>query len=260
MNIKLVRDHGVGSSFTKFKREFGVPENSPFCINFASAVYFIATYHTRDETSSTYKLIHDVINTHRPDVVLIEGVSFKKGANVPLGGWSGESHYASTVASQCRIDYFGGEPNDEEINKKLISQFNKSDIMGMYFMREYKYAYMTVKEPKEKFLADFYVNAHRYITCRGWNHETWFARTFNKTFRWGSFLGYSSPSLKKDAPITCKIAASVSKLRDIYCAELIKDFIAKNKKVVVVMGMNHAYAQFPALDDALGNISIILPR
>jgi hypothetical protein len=256
----LVRDHGVGVKFNKFASDVGAAGQQAFCLNFANTIYFVAVSHTIDANSDTFLLIRKIITEEKPDVVLVEGVGNERGLNPPLGNWSGESYFATTVASANHIDYMGMEPSDNEVNKKLMTSYKKSDIIGMYFMRDYRYACKIAKKQKDEFITNFYqIYPKLGVTCKNWNHKEWFRDAFDKIFRYGAFLEYGASSTEKDAPITSKIAAAASRVRDIYCVKTIDELLGTKKKIVVIMGKNHAYAQFLALNNTFKLVATILP-
>jgi hypothetical protein len=264
-NISLLTDHGVDGSFDKWMKSNKMKLNDPVCLRFDTNkgfLIYIGSLHTTDEKSSTYDLIKNVIKKSKPEIVVIEGLRYSDGLNSNISDFQGEGKYAGDLARSLKIDYIGIEEDNRIMLKELSGHFKISDIYGYIFMQVYKYVYKTMKSRNiQDTLNDFdYVKTtlldkifDNYDECANWKHDQWFKKTFNKPFKYGSYLEYSSPYCSpKDAKITQLISCKYSRLRDERNIKNLYKIINKYKKVVYVMGRNHVYADKNVLIDSFG--------
>lgn len=247
-NIDLLRDHGTfNNTFYKWKKMNGFNIKDPLCIRYHTKnleLFYIGTKHTNDKKSNTFKLIKQTIEECKPNLVIIEGIPFVEGINFDLEGFNGEGYYAACLSKKLKIPYCGIEPLDRTLMSKLKTKYKIEDINGFLFLRMYKYFYKTLNSSKEHFFNSF---IERYPKLKIENILKWFEHTFIKLFKYGKYTEYSSPY--ENGVITQQIGFHNNKLRDQYNMVKLCQMIKKHKRVVYVIGENHAYADYPVLVD-----------
>lgn len=251
----LLRDHGVGGKFSKWMDEMKL-DCLPFALHYADEkknVIMVASSHTTDKTSNTFKLVKQIILHFKPQLVMIEGVKFSKGMSPPIKGYVGECAYAASLVDK----YIGLEGSEDDIIKVLSKKYKISDIFGTLALRDHKYSYRTRKESKKQFFSslDKYLMPYllRLFPATKWNLEEWFLDAFKKPFKYGSHLEYASPYNGRDSVITQKIAAEISMSRDKFALDAIYKMISKYNTIVIIYGANHAYALKDVLCDTFEN-------
>lgn len=97
----------------------------------------------------------------KPQIIVIEGVSFNKHLNPILYNFVGEGAFAVENGKRYGCDYVGIE---EVIINELSKKYKKNDILGYDFMRTSKLYYKTFKKSKNDLLKDLI--SYDYSKCR----------------------------------------------------------------------------------------------
>lgn len=255
-DLSILRGHGTDGEFIDWKRGHSLLINEPFCLIFSKGnknLYYVGTIHTNDTNSPTFKLIHKIIMRYNPHILLLEGLLHNKGIN-PDVNLTGEGGYAMQLAQRKNIKYLGVEMDESDLIKSLAKKHGVDNVCGYCFLRMHKYCYKTLHTSKEDFLAAFESEkiflSHLFNVSV--NPEVWYKQTFDKEFKYGKHIEYSSPYEGDDAVITQQIAADHSAARDANNIQYVYDAINTYNSVMLIMGQNHIYADLRVLQKSFG--------
>lgn len=256
-NISLLRDHGVyRGKYSRFKLKHKLKLLEPYIVKFTKDdinINYIATNHTIDKKSKTFKLIKKLIN-NKIDLVIIEGLPFKYGINPQdINYGPSEIQHALSLSLKHKVNFSGVEPTDNQIYKNLLKlKFSKNDIILWECLRMYKIYYRDGFSKE-----DFYNECNvlipfvsknikniKKIKNEQFNFDNYYEKTFNIKFNYGKTdLEISSPNIKGN--ITNKISHHNSLFRDAEIMQNTYKLINRGyKNIVIIYGQNHLYAQF----------------
>lgn len=260
-DLKLLRDHGVsGNRFHNLKKKYGISYNDPFCMKFENKkkkLYYIASIHTNDPKSRTFRLIKNIIN--KVEFVIVEGINFEWGLSPDVGRRKGEMKYATTLAIDNRIPFSGVEPSDKYIYKRLIDDgIKKKDIVLFEILREYK-VFCKNGYTEEQFYEHIKKNVFPYLRkmlkfgkFEKFNFHKYFEKRIGEKFIYCKIdLEISSPN-KNGKYITNRISAENNFIRD---AEIIKNlykYLNQYDNILFIYGQNHYYAHLKILEKTFG--------
>lgn len=263
-NLKKLRDHGTDGSFLKWKKKLGFKISDPFCLQFHNSdksLFYIGAKHTIDSNSLTYKYIKYVIdNLREPEIVLLEGIPFEYGLNPDISYFQGEGLYAAELARKNQIPYAGIEVNEKKILEKMSEIYDIDDIYGFIYLRAHKYYFRTFGKNEMELDTDFQHNKKKFLDqifdYNLWDPKIWFQKVFGKKFKYGKDLEFAAPYTNSKI-ITQQISSDYAKERDKENLINLYKYINTYNKICLIMGENHAYADFPVLIDTFKNFKIL---
>lgn len=255
-NIDLLKDHGVGGDYEKWKKKNNI--TSPYCLSFKKdnkIFNYIGALHTNDENSDTFRFIKKIIKRYKPMLIVIEGIPFHKGINPDINYFQGEGMYSVNLGKKYGAKYIGVEGSEVDIVSELSNKYSREDILGYDFLRTHKYFYKTMGSSKKKFMSVF--KKYNIFGDKNFNPVEWFENRFGKKFKYGSFLEYASPYNGPDAVITQKLGYDFSRQRDIMSLTNLYKMISEYDNILYIMGQNHVYSNKDVLIDTFGKYEII---
>lgn len=255
-NIKLQKEFNK-QKYKKFKIKHNIKINEPSTFLFQKnnkKLYYIASKHTNDNKSNTYKLIRKTIkmyNKRENNVIVLEGGAGKS----PKINY-GEGKFAIDYAKKFKIDYFGIEKPINKLLKYVMKDFILDDIYGYIFLMMSRQSFdMGLTE--KKMWNDYKIYSKWYyknLKKLKFDPKIWFRNTYNKKYIYGKYLDYSSPSGDK---ITNKIAIRIGKIRNYYLLKNMLKLFNNYDTIFYVIGEGHLYSDFPVLLDYFGKSEII---
>jgi len=254
-NIKLLNDPGTNGSFDKWKKSEGIKDSESFCLKYCKnnkTLYYIGANHTNDEHSDTFRIIKNVIESNKPDIVIVEGIPYNANINDYINGIGGEVKYAINIAKNIGISQIGIECDNKYIEKQILKKYSKKDLLGYHFMSHYKYCYKTNKDSKENMLKSF---AKYYDPT--FDGIKWFKKLYKKDFIYGKYLEYSAPYNVNNAQPTQLLSHDLNMIRSIGNIKNLYKIINDNDNIVYIMGMNHVYQEKDILGNTFGKYSVI---
>ena len=233
-----------------------IGDEPPYTAMFSTSntkILFVAPKHSSDMASQGFKLIHSAITNFRPNLIIVEGIESKLGISSPeiiaymqqecrnKDKWEcGENLYAVNIAQQNSLAFLGGEPDDQEILKYLISLgYGSNDIEFFYFTRKVPQLY---RENKVHNLPDIEKQFYKYNRSffaqnkvDFQQYKNWLSKHQQK-FDFATFIDAGSSAPVASGKFIQKISAEIGYKRDQYLLNLIADSAKKYDKIMVVYG------------------------
>ncbi|WP_133244945.1 hypothetical protein [Caulobacter radicis] len=232
----------------------------------APRLRFLATRHSGDLDSQTFRGVREILATSGLRSVVVEGIDTSLGINPNLSRYrsmsatnfrGGEATYATMLAAQSGVDYIGGEIGIVEINRKLAKSFSVEEIRRAYLVREVS-SRANVRGFQDE--ADFRKFVIAMIEHFGsldeslvWSSETasdWYISTYGLPLsREVSVLQRGSPcGQDKYAPVILEM----TNVRNRHLLALIERTASRAPSLAVVYGSGHLRALLAPLEKTFG--------
>jgi len=231
---------------------------------------YIATNHGTDQNSATFKLVRDVIEDFKPNLVIIEGFETKKGESPSdinelvekfckvNPSVCEEPHYAVSQASSKNIPFIGGEPDDEEVYDKLRYEgYSKNDVFAFYFARLVPQLYRegqvsNMEDVHKKFDEYLKVSSVSGVTLTYPEYEDWMKRNISPSIGFDEMKDPKFVAPFANGNKLQEIANKNEWIRDRHILKVIFDSVLKYKRVLVIYGHSHFLTQIDVLEQHLG--------
>lgn len=267
-----------------YELENAQPFARPFLARFEKddrSLFFVAANHGCDP--KTFRLIDDVLATHRVRLVVVEGFPAGQGINPPeysrlLPGWAaadfckggGEPAYAAFRAAEHGVSFVGGEPDEHTlVDAALKHGFTPEDLLGFYFVRQlpqfrrdgtlaakgldasfsFLIAAMAERAGLEKAGAQFSLDEFR----------DWYQKKQGKTFDAAALDDEEPAPVPSGKYFTQRISTVVGIVRDRVILQRIASFLASHRDLLVVYGGSHFPTLRPAFELLMGKPVEIRP-
>jgi len=250
--------------------------------NNQKSLWYLASNHSTDASSDTFRFISYVFDTHKVDIAIVEGVESDLGLN-PKGLKeqlladktstfypNGETSFIIELASVKDIPFIGGEPSDKDIYKALIKKgYSAQDFIGFYFVRripqEKRSKEVTSLLSLEKSFTAYSRNKAKALGIENFIFSFTEFRTWYKNNQ-GKDLSLASGDQGEAAPIdgpyfTQKLSKIITTIRDEHILTTIGEMLNTYQNVFIVYGSSHYRVEHRALKKALGMpVEIDLPK
>lgn len=265
--------------FTKLKTyslllENDVRQKRPFIAyykNKEQEVYYIAAIHSTDAKSATFKLIQEIIETVKPDLLILEGIKTSDGlspANIidyvnkncttSQELKCGEPLFAISLASSKNIPFRGIEPDDKKIFAALESQgYEKNDIFGFYFTRQIPQYFSEkqvtdVRELPQKFDELMKVTGVQGINLTYAAYQNWLNQKMGRVVNLSELNDTQLSAPLPNGTLLQQISSKINPIRDQHMLKVILDSASSYKKILVILGASHYVTQKDVLIQYLG--------
>ncbi|MGH6951228.1 MAG: hypothetical protein ACREH4_10165 [Vitreimonas sp.] len=237
---------------------------------------FIGAHHENRVESSTFRLIADTYAHFPIDTLITEGSPYSDGASpARLLHWAarqreldgfvegGETVPAVRGAVASGATLFGGEPDDADIQDRLLSMgFGAEDVLGFYVLRMIP---QWTRERRiegssdsrlEPLVADALrrdreglgLDASVLPDTDAWLH--WYAATNGKRIE--DFEPREAGPLADGPYGSNRINAAIGRARDAFLLETMANHFNAGENILIVYGKSHLMQLRPALDRMLG--------
>ena len=233
------------------------PRAAPFVARFqgaSGAVTFIATAHSDEVASPSFRLVAAVLRDSPAGLLIVEGVPTSLGPNPELltqadtpparGRYAGgEARYGAALALAAGATVIGGEPDDADIAHALLRQgYGPADVLGAHVVRALgSELRMGGARPGESLrLAAQHVVDH-YAGLLGrpvrFDFSDWYRARFGRPFEDDPALAeHGSPC--GGGPIPA-LVHRMSELRNAHLARLTLDELSRARAVTLIFGAGH---------------------
>lgn len=258
-----------------------------FVSKVGKTLYYIASQHTANVKSTSYKLIKNIIeqnaeqnttkqistdhftpkqNKSKIDIVILEGIPFNLGLDPDFGmshdhthkkltDFKNETDYAVFIATKNNIHYCGIECTNEEIYNYLIEKkISPEDILLVECLKIYKkYSHLGygqnlfIKEIVEWTIPNTMNQLSTHI--EQFQEKYNFLEHFKIRFKKPFIFGKTSTDYVElvGDKFTNKIINTMYRFRDIQCIKNLYHYINKYDNIVYIMCMQHLYMDIDVL-------------
>ncbi|MDD0854319.1 hypothetical protein HBN50_14500 [Halobacteriovorax sp. GB3] len=251
------------------------PYEYPFLSSYVrknKTLHYIATLHSTEEGSETFKLIEETIKKNSINIVIVEGIpnsrgispdSFKNWANNQgkEGRYDGfETAFTIKTSVALNISFIGGEPEEIFIYDKLVSQnFKIEDYLFYTFIQQLFQA----KEAKTLDTLSLESKFNNFIKQKISQLNINKNFTLNDFYDWYLSNNLASFNIDDIIPETCapyssgrlltqKVSSAICILRDQFIVSVIEKSLNSYNNVLVVYGGSHWSTQRESLENTLG--------
>lgn len=233
---------------------------------------YIATLHSTEEESETFKLISKTILDAQVELIIVEGISNSlsfspksvqdwaslQGKNGNYEGF--ETAFTIKTCISSNIPFIGGEPSEEYIYTQLLKQSFKTEDYLFYSFTQQIFQAKEANALDSLNIEDYF---KEYITEKTKNlnlKKTYNFTEFNKWFQKNNFDIFSISSLYPEtcAPyesgklLTQRVSSAICILRDMYTVGVIEKALIQFNNVMIVYGGSHWSTQKMVLAQAIG--------
>lgn len=236
-------------------------------------LWYLASRHTVDSNSETFRFINQVFATQKIDVVIVEGFETQLGPNPKSiisylekekkkGVYSnGEPSFVVEKALEKNVPFIGGEPSEKEIFRAALNQgFTEKDIIGFAFVRRMPQlrragALRNMADLEKEFKSYSYSRA-KDLEFKDFQYsfldfKQWYQEKQKKELSLDS--GEKGEAAPMEGPFfTQKISLMVTRLRDEHLLNTISRLMNENESVFIVYGSSHYRIEHLALKSTLG--------
>jgi hypothetical protein len=237
-------------------------------------LWYLASKHSVDSKSETFRLIEHVFKSQKIDVVVVEGFETRLGVNPksisdyilaeqkknPYS--NGEPAFVIENSVKRGVPFIGGEPSEKDIFRTALDRgFTAQDMIGFEFVRRMPQLKRagTVKDMGTlgREFSSYSLGRAMDLDLKDFKFS--FA-DFSKWYRKNQSqeLSVESGDKGETAPMnghyfTQKISLVVTRLRDEHIINTIAELLNQHKSVFVVYGSSHYRIEHLALKAALGS-------
>lgn len=269
-NLKLIRDHGVNKysmskAFNTWEKKYNPHPTAAHMIfkKENKMLHYIASEHTTDKNSKTFKLIKKVYKKYKFDLIIVEGCRFDSGIN-PSKLFKhikslksieiNEEDFCIILAIKNKIDFTCVEPNHETLYKELKKKgYKVQDIYGHEYIQmipQNKRAGYD-RETHNKMMPKHYKNINKVYKKIKFDPDKWYFTTFGKELDYNLIDNHDTAPIK-NGTIIQQISYDGGIIRELGIMKNLFYYINRYNNILMIYGWNHLFADFNVIKDYFG--------
>lgn len=251
------------------------PYEYPFLSSYVSknkSLHYIATLHSTEEDSETFKLIEEVIKKNSIDMVIVEGIPNSRGISpVVFKNWANgqgkegkydgfETAFTIKISSVFNIPFIGGEPEETFIYEELLSKEFKTDDFLFYTFTQQVFQAKEAKTLDMASLGNMFNDFIKRKTSQLNLNESY---TLDDFYNWHLSNNLAPFNIDEIIPETCapyasgelltqRVSSAICILRDQFTISVIEKALNSNDNIMIVYGGSHWSTQRESLEKTLG--------
>lgn len=252
---------------------FEYPFKAEYNIGTKRLIY-IASLHSCNANSPTFKMIENSVNTDRIDFLLLEGVPHSAGVSSEKiikwactqgkdGFYKGfETAFAVSLACQKNLPFIGGEPDDLFVMSEVLNEgYSAEDFVFYHFVQQ-------VFQRSEAGSADADIEGlfNGIIQSKVETLMLPIRPSFDDFQKWyldknGCRFAPSEINAEVPAPFkngalyTQKISAEICRIRDQFIVSTVDSLLKEHNSLMAIFGGSHWSTQKKAFASGLGSPS-----
>lgn len=251
------------------------PYEYPFLSSYMrknKTLHYIATLHSTEEGSETFKLIEETIKKNSIDMVIVEGIPNSRGISPDLfknwannqgkeGRYDGfETAFTIKTSAALNIPFIGGEPEETFIYDELLRRNFKTEDFLFYTFTQQLFQAKEAKTLDVLSLEDKFNDFIEQKTSQLNLDENYILDDYYDWYLSNNLTPFSVDDIIPEtcAPyisgklLTQKVSSTICILRDQFTISVIENALNSNDNVLIVYGGSHWSTQSESLENTLG--------